>query len=144
MAIDTSKEDREILRSFYANMTPKENFDPTFEYQWEYIGANGIYVWQSKSLGWQIVGGAEPENPGMRDASGRCVMGDVVLMRMPKERYERLQLARQALVREQRGDKTREQIQEEIDDKVSRLVGHKVNVSFKFDDRRELAQKRGE
>ena len=144
MAIDTSKEDREILRSFYANMTPKENFDPTFEYQWEHIGANGIYVWQSKSLGWQIVGGSEPENPGMRDASGRCVMGDVVLMRMPKERYDKLQLARQALVREQKGDKTREQIQEEIDEKVSRLVGHKINVSFKFDDRRELSGKRGE
>lgn len=138
-----AEEDREILRSFYRNMTPKESFDESkYAYQWEYLGANGIYLWQSKCLGWETVRGADVENSAMRDGSGNCVMGDTVLMRMPRERYDQLQDVRQALVREQRGERTQEEVRRDIDDKISRLMGHDINVSFQFRDQRELADRK--
>lgn len=143
--ISTTEEQREILRNFYRNMTPQENFDTEkYAYQAEYIGANGIFLWQSKSLGWETIRGDMPENPSMRDASGNCTMGDVVFMRMPLDRYNMLQGARKAIVREQRGELTQEEVRREIDEKVSRLLGHDINISFKFRDQRdpELTKRR--
>lgn len=140
----STEDDREILRHFYRMMTPQENFDTDkYAYQAEYLGANGIYVWQSKSLGWEVIRGDMPENPSMRDASGNCVMGDVVYMRMPRARYDQLQRARQALVREQRGEQTQQEVRREIDEKISRLVGHDINIGFQFKDLRELADRKG-
>ena len=138
--------DREILRNFYKMMSPTEGFDEAkYAYQWEYLGANGIYIHQSKVLGWQAVHGADAENPAMRDASGHAVMGDVMLMRMPRERYEQIQRARQALVREQRGEVTDEQMRAQIDERISRMVGQNISMSFKFKDRRELdTRKKGD
>lgn len=133
------EEDREILRSFYRNMVPQENFDnDKYAYCAEYLGANGTYVWQAKVLGWEVIRGEMPENPSMRDANGNATMGDVIFMRMPKERYEQLQRARRAGVAETRGGMSEAQIRDEIDEKVSRMVGSDIRVSFEFKDQREL------
>ncbi len=140
------QEDREILRSFYRNMVPQEGFDKEkYEYCAEYMGVNGTYIWQAKVLGWEVIRGDMPENPSMRDSSGNATMGDVVFMRMPKDRYEQLQRARKALVSEARGSQTADQVRQDIDDKISRLVGHDVNMSFKFRDQRDLdTRKKGD
>lgn len=137
------QEDREILRQFRQDQFPMENFDTTkFKYHAEYVGANGMYIWQAKSLGWEVIKGDMPENPSMRNERGECQMGDVVFMRMPLAQYARVERARDALNREAMGQADQETVRKEIDDKISKLVGHNVNISFEFRDQRELAQKK--
>jgi hypothetical protein len=141
--MDNLKEDREILRQFRQDQFPREGFDDTkFKYHCEYTGANGMYIWQAKSLGWEVVRGEMPENPGMRNERGECQMGDVVFMRMPMDQYKRVERAREALNRESMGQADQETIRREIDERISKFVGQKINVSFQFRDQRELAQKR--
>lgn len=143
MALSTTEGNREIIRNFYRNRTPKVGFDESeYAYQWEYRGCDGIYMWQSQSLGWETVKNDMPENPQLRDPSGYCVLADTVLMRMPRENYAELQTVRKAIVGEQRGERSREEITADIDEKVSRLVGHNINVSFRFNDQRELATRK--
>lgn len=142
--MDSVKADREILRNFYRHMMPRAGFqEDKYEYCWEYLGSSGIYVHQAEVFGWQRVKNTDPENPTMRDATGHCVVGDTLLMRMPKERYEELQKARKALVREHKGDETQEETRMKIDERISRLVGHDVSVSFEFKDQRELSARKG-
>jgi hypothetical protein len=88
------------------------------------------------------VRGAMAENPMLRDAGGNCVVGDTVLMRMPRDRYLQLQGAKESLAREARGDRSEEAMRAEIDERISKLVGSNVKVAFEFRDTRDLADRR--
>ena len=137
------EEQREILRHFRVGSLPEEGFDHTkYAYHYEHVGANGTFIWQSKMLGWDTVRGDMPENPDMRDASGRCIVGDVVLMRMPKARFAQIEREGIELRREREGVQTKEQVQADIDDKMSKLLGHKVKTAFEFHDPKELNSRR--
>jgi hypothetical protein len=137
------EEDREILRQFQQSLTPRENFDEgTYVYCAEYIGKDGIYIHQAKSIGWEPISKDMPENPMLRDASGYCTMGDVMFMRMPIARWKQLERAQQAIIRETLGEKNEEQTKREIDDKISQMVGHQVKMSFEFKDQRELTERK--
>lgn len=136
------EEDRELLRHFADSSMPQENFNSDYEYQWEYRGANGRYLWAAKALGWDFVRGAHAENPSIRDESGNCTIGDVALMRIPKDRYKQLRDASTSLAREARGDMNEEAMRNEIDQRISRLVGSNVRVAFEFRDTRDLDSRR--
>ena len=140
---NTLREDREILRRFSENSTPQFNFNPEYEYTWEYVGANGRYIWNAQAIGWQPVHGDMDENPGIRDAAGNCVIGDTMLMRMPKQRHDGLRDAKRSLDREARGELSEEATRAEIDARISRLIGSDVKIAFEFRDRRELAARQG-
>jgi hypothetical protein len=145
MAKYTAEEEREILRQFQELKPPQENFDTEkYAYMAEYVGCNGRYIHQAKVAGWEPIRGDMPENPMLRDVSGYCVMGDVMYMRMPKERFEMFRRAQDAVLRRQLGDTSEEDKRREINEKMSRLVGHSVNMSFEFKDQRTIQdRKRG-
>ena len=135
--------DREILRKFKMSQFPEEGFDRNkYAYHAEYTGANGIYIWQAKCLGWEVIRGEMPENPSLRDEKGECKMGDVVFMRMPLERKHEIDKMQKSLDREAVGEMDEENVRRDIDEKMSRLLGHNVNMSFQFRDQRELRERK--
>ena len=140
------EEDREILRHFWQNQLPCDGFDTTkYKYHAEYIGpstAQAMYIYQAKLLGYEVIRGDMPENSSIRDEKGECRVGDIVFMRIPLERYKQIERAQNAMNRETMGEMTADQVKRDIDEKMSRLVGHNVSMSFQFRDQRELAQRK--
>jgi len=68
-----------------------------YVYHWEQADIHnkwgGVWVTQAKSIGWEVVSGSMPEANERRYVDGTRRWGDTILMRIQRERYERLQLA---------------------------------------------------
>ena len=140
----TIEEDREILRKFSHYTAPREGFDESkYAYCAEYTGCSGVFVWKAKALGWEIISGEMPENPSLRDVNGHSTMGDVVFMRMPRQRYEELERVRAASARIARNEGDEELKRKQIDEAISKVVGQNIELSFQFKDRNELRAVRG-
>ncbi len=139
MAVNPAKPQREILRHFRQRHLPEQNFDHTkYKYHYEHLGANGSFVYGAQTLGYEVVRGDMPENPDLRDATGRCVLGDVVLMRMPLDVWDQLNQETEIERSRIRGDKSKQELIEEVNDRASALLGQRVNIMFEFRDRDEL------
>lgn len=92
--IDPSKvePDREILyKSIDQQMIHVTNKDPESMYAWIYYGLNGQMIWAKKALGWRVVTGDDPECQEYKEADGTRRIGDVLLMKISKERYLELE-----------------------------------------------------
>jgi len=88
---DVVAPDREIL----SRLRPEGMLDgshvtnrqPGWEYCWVYYGLNSQFVWQKKYLGWRVVTGSDPECQEYKEVDGTRRIGDVLLMKIPRERY---------------------------------------------------------
>ncbi len=87
------EEDREILA--HLDELHLSNPDPNFEYLWAYFGMNGRVVWQRKREGWKVVSGDDLEAIELKDADGLRKIGDALLMKIPRERYNQIEAERQ-------------------------------------------------
>ena len=86
------EEDREILyKSIDQQMVEVSNKLPDHVYCWTYFGQSGQQVWAKKALGWQVVTGTDKECEEHKEADGSRRIGDTLLMRVPRERWERLE-----------------------------------------------------
>lgn len=87
------EEDREIL----AHLDELYIADalPTYKYLWVYFGLNGRVVWQRKRDGWKVVSGDDPEALELKDADGFRKIGDCLLMKIPRERYDQINAERE-------------------------------------------------
>jgi len=81
--------DREII--YELDGLRVSNRDPNYEYCWVYYGLNSQLVWQKRYLGWRVVTGTDPECQEYKEVDGTRRIGDVLLMRIPKERYLELE-----------------------------------------------------
>jgi hypothetical protein len=87
------EEDREILA--HLDELHISDPDPNFEYLWAYFGMNGRVVWQRKREGWKVVSGDDPEAIELKDADGFRKIGDALLMKIPRERYNQIEAERE-------------------------------------------------
>lgn len=62
-----------------------------YEYVWCYEGMGGREITKKARLGWIVVQSEMPECPSLKDARGYRKIGDVILMRIPIEKYNHLQ-----------------------------------------------------
>jgi hypothetical protein len=86
------EEDREILhKSFDQQMLEISNKQPGYMYCWTYYGLNGHMVYAKKSLGWRVVTASDPECSEHKEADGTRRIGDVLLMRIPIERFNQIE-----------------------------------------------------
>jgi len=83
--------DREIAYHINRNELEITGAQEGFVYCWEYFGQNGRLVMGKKRDGWEVVNGNDPEAQELKYVDGTRHLGDVLLMRIPKERYEVLQ-----------------------------------------------------
>jgi hypothetical protein len=101
-AIDLSKvqPENEIAQHFdpLSGMLAVTNRLPEYEYRWEQADIRNqfgnTWVTTAKALGWEIVSGPMPESMEHRAVDSTRRVGDVILMRIRKERYDAL-MARQ-------------------------------------------------
>jgi len=86
------EEDREILhRSIEKQMVQVSEKDLNYIYCWTYYGQNSQQVWAKKALGWEVVTGDMKEAREHIEADGTRRIGDTLLMRVRKERFEQLE-----------------------------------------------------
>jgi len=89
------EEDREILYDLTIDQLQVTNMQPGYVYCWAYFGQNGQMVWAKKALGWRVVGvgpdaGRDRECEEHKEVDGSRRIGDVLLMKIPEERYNRI------------------------------------------------------
>jgi hypothetical protein len=116
-----------------------------YSYAYERMaGVSGnAHVTRARALGWEFVKGDDPENSGQRDETGRCVVGDVILMRIKTETLTEIETEVQNIVTEKRGtDITNSTIAQQLSEELSRKLGRQTNVSFSYTDPKELANRR--
>jgi hypothetical protein len=130
---------REILRQLRNNPSmglPRDGFDETkWHYCWEHTGGSsqpGFHINLAEMVGWRKVHGDDPENRQLRDDSGHCRLADVVLMKIPRERWEELQREKRRDFDLARGIRDEEEMRDEINEQVSKLVGYPIKVAFDF------------
>ncbi len=86
------EEDREILyKSIDKEMIKVTNKQDGYMYAWTYYGQNGQMVIAKRALGWRVVTGTDPECSEHKEADGTRRIGDTLLMRIPIERWHRLE-----------------------------------------------------
>lgn len=143
MAFDPNTPIREILRN-QSMLFHVENANPDKIYAYEHFGgaSGNTHIFRAKAVGYQVVGGDDPENPGMRNADGHCVVGDTILMSIDKERAEEIYKEVRRMSHDRLGDDKNEQMLENINEALSRELGRQVKVSFTYKDPSEL-QNRG-
>jgi hypothetical protein len=68
---------------------------PGFRYKWvpydNPISNKGLFVSQAQTLGWQVVCGDMPEAKAHEIAGGMRKIGDTVLMRIPEEKFKKIE-----------------------------------------------------
>ena len=64
-----------------------------YKYVWCYEGMGGREIVKKSRLGWIVVQSEMPECPNLKDARGYRKIGDVILMRIPMEKFEKLHAA---------------------------------------------------
>lgn len=71
------------------------NADPGYAYKWVQIdypsNSRGKMARMETIQGWEVVTGDMPEAPDLKQADGTRRLGDVILMRMRRDRFERYQ-----------------------------------------------------
>lgn len=72
-----------------------ENAVPGYKYMWCYEGQRGREIVKKTRLGWQVVQSDMPECPTLKDARGYRLIGDVILMRIPIDKFEELEAAQE-------------------------------------------------
>lgn len=82
------EEDRDILYELERDMLEVSNPVPGYTYCWAYYGQNGQMVWAKKALGWRVVSAGDKECEEHKEADGTRRIGDVLLMKIPTERYK--------------------------------------------------------
>lgn len=82
----------EIMQKFDENTGQLlvSNRDPAFEYCWVNASSHGIFITTKKAVGWQVVQGDMPEASEHKQVSTVRQVGDVILMRIPKELHQKL------------------------------------------------------
>lgn len=88
-------EDREIRNVLELTGLEVSNADPDYHYAWVYRDPfnrfGGRMVFEMKALGWEVVSGDMKEAREHRvGTAGERWIGDVLLMRIPKTRFELL------------------------------------------------------
>jgi hypothetical protein len=66
---------------------------PGYRYMWVYEGLNGQMIVKKSRLGWVVVQGDNPECMSLKDARNYRQIGDTILMRIPEERFNKLEEA---------------------------------------------------
>lgn len=61
-----------------------------YNYVWCYEGLGGRAITKKARLGWVVVQSDMPECPSLKDARGYRKIGDVILMRIPTEKFVKL------------------------------------------------------
>lgn len=93
----TLEVDREIRQILDLTGLEVSNPKPNYHYAWVYRDPynrfGGRFVMQLKVLGWEVVSGSDQEAREHSFADGTRVIGDVVLLRIQKDRFRALQLA---------------------------------------------------
>lgn len=77
----------------YFNELDVPNADPSFMYCWVYSGQQGRMIRMKLAEGWEVVQGDAPEAPALKGMGADTTrrLGDVILMRMRKDKYLVLQ-----------------------------------------------------
>jgi hypothetical protein len=68
---------------------------PGYRYMWVYEGLNGQMIVKKSRLGWVVVQGDNPECISLKDARNYRQIGDTILMRIPEDRFEKLEQAQE-------------------------------------------------
>lgn len=87
--------ERELAGHF--NELEVQNADPAFVYKWvNFVSNNGIALRQATAPPerWEIVTGTMKEAEDLKAIDGTRKLGDVLLLRMPRKRYEILEKVR--------------------------------------------------
>lgn len=100
-AVDPSKlrVENEIAQHFdpSTKMLEVTNADPDYVYLWEQADIHnrhgGLWVTSRKAMGWEVVEGSMKEARDKRAVDGTRRVGDVILMRIRRERYLALEEA---------------------------------------------------
>lgn len=61
-----------------------------YDYVWCYEGLGGREITKKSRLGWVVVQSEMPECPSLKDARGYRKIGDVILMRIPHDKFVKL------------------------------------------------------
>lgn len=126
-------------------LTEVTNKQAGYEYRFERItGASGnSHVTRARAVGFEIVKGDDPENAETRDANGYCVIGDVVLLRIKKDRMNEIEDEMRSEVSMKRGSDQREDtLAKQLSEELSRKLGKQTNVVFSYQDPKDLANRR--
>jgi len=92
----TFEVENELAQHF--NELEVSNAQPEFEYCWVQSAFHGRYIKYKLTEGWEVVQGDMPEALELRGMAADTTrrLGDVILMRMQKDRYLRLRRQREA------------------------------------------------
>lgn len=97
------KVENELAQHF--NMLEVSNQDPAYRYAWKWTGQHGVQIKMALAEGWRVVQGDDPEAIELKGMGADTTrrLGDVMLMKMPIDRYLLLQrrAAKQREAREQ-------------------------------------------
>jgi len=66
-----------------------------YRYMWVYEGLNGQMIVKKSRLGWVVVQSDMPECVALKDARGYRKIGDTILMRIPEDRFVKLEQAQE-------------------------------------------------
>lgn len=127
--IDPSKleVDREFAQHWdpaTASILTVSNPQPGWEYTWQNaVNQSGLQVMMKKTDGWQVVSGSDPESREHKHADGTRRIGDVLLMKIRKERKD--QLDRRDEIRRERVQRG---VTKELEDMGERMRGKGVRV----------------
>lgn len=143
MAFDPNTPIREILRN-QSMLFHVDDAQEGYVYAYEQFGgaSGNTHINRAKAVGYEVVRGEMPENADNRDAQGMCVIGDTILMRIPRARAEEVYKEVRQMSHDRLGGDKNEQMLEGINEALSRELGRQVKVSFTYKDPSEL-QNRG-
>jgi hypothetical protein len=94
-AFDPSKLDKDFEILQHMDELNVDNRQPGFAYMWVYEGHGGQEIIKKQRLGWVVVTSADPECASLKDARGYRKIGDVILMRIPQDKFEKLEAAQE-------------------------------------------------
>lgn len=84
--LKVDREIRGILENDPNALMVSDN-DAMYEYCWVYFGRQGTWVWRKKHEGWEVVSGKMVESKEYLAEDTTRRIGDVLLMRMRKDRF---------------------------------------------------------
>ncbi len=84
--IDPRKLEVENELAYYFDELEVPGALPDYHYAWAQSGQNGRYIQQKLYLGWEVVQGNSPEAVGLKGTDTTRKLGDVLLMRIRKDR----------------------------------------------------------
>lgn len=140
---DPDRPIREILRDGSYLFTVEDAQDE-YAYAYEQFGgaSGNSHIIRAKTAGYEVVRGDMPENKDNRNEQGMCVVGDTMLLRIKKERHQKIQDEIGRIHRERRGEEKNDNMLENLNEQLSQALGRRVNVTFSYKDPAELSQRR--